>query len=164
MGPRNKWRPWILVFLWIGVLIVESSDIGSSDNTGHLLFRIWSFIAGTPNPRTFEFIHHALRKAGHFTGYAVLSYFLFRALRATWRAKQQVVSLGREYFWQLRWASIALCATIIAGALDEFHQYFNPDRTSRWQDVVIDTSGALVLQVLLYAFWQRRSRPREAII
>ena len=152
------------MLVWIGVLILESSDIGSSDNTGHLLYRIWTAIAGAPDPRTFELVHHLLRKTGHFSGYALLSYFLFRALRATWRAKHEVLAVGREYFWQLRWAAIAVAGALFAGAIDEFHQFFNPDRTSRWQDVVIDTSGALVLQILIYVFWQRRNRNREALV
>jgi VanZ family protein len=143
--------------------MLESTDVGSSNNTGQLLLRMWTAIAGTPDPHTFEFVHHALRKTGHFTGYAILSFLIFRALRATWRAKHVLISVGREYFWQLRWAALAVGGTLLAASVDEFHQYFNPDRTGRWQDVVIDTSGALVLQFILYVISQRRNRDREAL-
>jgi len=131
-------------------LALESSDLGSSDHTGIILRKIWSVLLGAPDEETFEFVHHLIRKTGHFCGYAILSWLIFRAVRATWRNRQAVVARGREYFWQLRWAIFGILGTAVTASLDEFHQSFNPNRTGRWQDVVIDSSGALAMQVLLY--------------
>lgn len=135
---------------WILLLAVESSDIGSSDHTGKLLRQLWTLVLGNPDPETFDEVHHLIRKTGHFTGYAILGWFIFRALRATWRNRQEVLAKGREYYWQLRWSVLGIAGTAVAASLDEFHQSFNPARTGRWQDVVLDTSGALALQLFLY--------------
>lgn len=151
------------VFVWLGILALESSDLGSSEETGSILKWIWTKILGAPNEATFDLVHHLIRKTGHFTGYAILSWLIFRALRGTWRNRQQIAEKGREYFWQLRWALLGIVGTLVAGSLDEFHQSFDPNRTSRWQDVVIDTSGALVLQLLMYGILAIRHR-RKAIV
>lgn len=151
VSPR--WRPWIPVLLWLGVLGLESTDLGSSAHTGVILIKIWTFLAGPPKDMALvDLVHHLLRKTGHFTGYALLSWFIFRALRATWRNSSVVIARGREYFWQFRWALWGIFGTLVAGSLDEFHQSFNPDRTGRWQDVVIDASGAVALQLLIFLY------------
>jgi VanZ family protein len=142
------------VGLWVALLALESTDLGSSEHTGVILLKIWTFFAGSPSDmETFELFHHLLRKAGHFCGYAILSWLIFRALRATWRNAAVAMARSREYFWQLRWALWGIFGTIVAGSLDEFHQSFNPYRTSRWQDVVIDTSGAVVLQIVVFLYF-----------
>lgn len=147
---RNQWKPWVPVALWLGILALESSDLGSSEHTGGILRAIWNFFLGAPDPDTFEFVHHLIRKSGHFLGYGILSWLIFRALRAGWHNRQQILSRGREYSWQLRWAILAIAGTAFTASLDEIHQTFNPARTGRWQDVVIDTSGALVIQIILF--------------
>ena len=151
------------MLVWLGILALESSDLGASERTGHILHWLWTKLLGVPNEDTFEFVHHLLRKTGHFTGYAILSWLIFRALRAGWRNRHEIAVKSREYYWQLHWALLGIAGTLLAGSLDEFHQSFNPDRTSRWQDVVIDTSGALVLQALLFlvVMINKRLRPVE---
>lgn len=148
--------------VWLGVLALESTDLGSSERTGAILLKIWTFFAGPPaDMETFELVHHLLRKSGHFIGYAILSWLIFRALRATWRNSSLALQRGRAYFWQLNWAFWGILGTIVTGSLDEFHQSFNPDRTSRWQDIVIDTSGALALQIAIFLYFavvRRRAR------
>lgn len=143
--------------------MLESSDIGSSAHTGSILFKVWSALFGRPDEATFETVHHLIRKTGHFTGYAILSWFIFRALRGTWRSRHAIVSRARDYFWQLRWSVFAVLGTAMAASADEIHQTFNPARTGRWQDVVIDSSGALVLQILIYLSTQYRGRKAEPL-
>jgi VanZ family protein len=147
---NNQWKPWVPVFVWLGVLALESSDLGSSDHTGHLLRKLWTALFGQPDAATFELVHHLIRKTGHFLGYAILSWLIFRAVRASWRNRQEILSRGRDYFWQLRWAVLGVAGTAVAASVDEIHQTFNPARTGRWQDVVLDTSGALAIQIILF--------------
>jgi len=40
--------------------------------------------------------------------------------------------------------------TVVTASMDEIHQTFLPYRTGRWQDVVLDTSGAFALQLIIY--------------
>ena len=101
-------------------------------------------------------IDAVLRKSGHFIGYAILSALVFLALKHTYRDRLQPVlqrSWGMFFrdLWRFEWAVIAVLLTLVTASLDEIHQTFLPSRTGRWQDVVIDTSGALVMQVLIYA-------------
>lgn len=160
---NNRWTPWIPVLIWIGVLVVESSDIGSSDHTRSILLKVWSVLFGRPDDATFDAVHHLIRKTGHFVGYAILSWLIFRALRGTWRSRQAIVSRARNYFWQLHWAVFSILGTAAAASMDEIHQTFNPARTGRWQDVIIDSSGALVLQILIYISIQFRGRKPEPL-
>lgn len=162
-SSSNRWRPWIPVLVWIGVLILESSDLGSSEHTGSILLNVWSALFGRPDQATFENVHHMIRKTGHFVGYAILSWLIFRALRGTWRSRQAIAYRTRNYFWQLHWAVFAILGTAAAASIDEIHQRFNPARTGRWQDVIIDSSGAMVLQVLLYLSIQYRGRKAEPL-
>lgn len=146
----NPWKPWIPVLVWLGVLVVESSDLGSSDHTGALLRTIWTALLGRPDPRTLELVNHLIRKTGHFVGYAILSWLIFRAVRAAWRNRQELLLRGRDYFWQPRWAILGIAGTALAAGADEIHQTFNSARTGRWQDVVLDSAGAFMMQVVLY--------------
>ncbi|MGI4938566.1 MAG: VanZ family protein, partial [Janthinobacterium lividum] len=50
---------------------------------------------------------------------------------------------------------------MLAGAIDEFHQYFLPFRQARISDVLLDTAAAM-LAVLLLAWLQRRLQPVQA--
>ena len=43
-----------------------------------------------------------------------------------------------------------MLVTVVTAAADEIHQTFIPSRTGAWQDVVLDTCGAAVLQVIIY--------------
>ena len=42
-----------------------------------------------------------------------------------------------------------LYATLVA-SLDEWHQSYLPSRTGTWHDVVLDSTAALIAQILLY--------------
>jgi len=49
---------------------------------------------------------------------------------------------------------------VVTAAFDEVHQTFIPSRTGRWQDVLLDGCGAIVIQVLIYG-WSVRAVRRE---
>jgi VanZ family protein len=82
-------------------------------------------------------------------------------VRATWRNRSQAFVRTREYFWQLRWAVLGIVGTAVVASLDEIHQTFNPARTGRWQDVVLDSCGALTMQLILYIVLLSRSHKVE---
>jgi len=96
------------------------------------------------------------RKSGHFTGYAILSWLVFLALKYTQRDRLRPLLQRRwgTFFhdiWQLDWAVIAVLLSLVTAAFDEMHQSVIPSRTGRWQDVMIDTTGAIIAQLLLYS-------------
>ena len=121
----------------------------SSSNTSRILYPILHFLFGLDWERFHEW-HFYIRKGGHVVGYAILCVLLFRAWRATLPAMTAVR-------WTPRWAAIAIIGTAIVASLDEWHQSYIPSRTGRWQDVVIDTSAAVGVQIILF-FWLTRVR------
>ena len=64
-------------------------------------------------------------------------------------------------FWRWNWVLPAMLVTVMTAAADEIHQTFIPSRTGRWQDVVLDTCGAAVLQVVVYFVSRRAFRRRR---
>jgi VanZ family protein len=104
-----------------------------------------------------------LRKAGHFTAYAILGGLFFRAWRATLPAGRQLwrtdprtgnpVGVLRERLWTLRWSALAVASAALAAAFDEWHQAFVPTRGSSVRDVLLDTAGAIFLQLIFMVMW-----------
>ena len=149
-------RNWWPVAAWLVVIRLESTDYASSGNTFRLLYQLGVTIFGRIDPRVLLELNEILRKSGHFVGYAILSWLVFLALKCTHRDRLKPVLQRRwgSFFrdiWTLDWALIAVLFTLITASLDEIHQTFLPSRTGRWQDVAIDTGGALLMQLLLYA-------------
>lgn len=142
--------------VWLVVLRIESSDFASSNNTFGLLRRVATAIFWQIDPSVIETINAVLRKSGHFIGYGILSLLVFRALKYTHKDRLRL-ALQRRWgiflrdLWRRDWALIAVLFTVVAASLDEFHQAFIPSRTGRWQDVALDTAGAVAMQLLLYA-------------
>jgi VanZ family protein len=148
-------RNWWPVAVWLGVIRLESTGFASSRNTFNLLYRVLFFFFGRIDVRLVFELDHILRKSGHFIGYAVLSGLTYLALRNTYRDRFRAVlrnkwgsSIG--HYWQFQWSLLALLLTLVTAASDEIHQAYLPFRSGRWQDVLIDTGGALALQVIIY--------------
>ena len=144
----HPWKEWIPAFIWLGIIAVESTNLGSAENTGRLLYPLLHFLMGL-DPRGFLVWHHLIRKTGHFVGYFTLSLLLYRAWRAT-------LPFASRFAWSLQWARISFFMTALVASLDEWHQTYLPSRTGRWQDVVLDSSAALVAQVLIWMFLTQR--------
>jgi VanZ family protein len=141
---REVLKAWIAAILWLIVITIESTPYLSSHETSRILYPILHFFLGISYEH-FEPWHHLLRKSGHVVGYALLSFFLFRAWRET-------LPSATHRKWTIRWANIAVLGTLIVASLDEWHQSYLISRTGRWQDVVLDTSAGIGAQVLLYLF------------
>ncbi len=89
----------------------------------------WGKTISVENSGYFYFVEFLIRKATHFTGYGIIGvifYMLYRKLQ--WR------------FAPL----LAIASVFIIGCLDEFRQYYTPGRTGVFDDVLIDTAGALL--------------------
>ena len=143
-------KTWIAAGLWMLLIAIESTDMLSAEHTGSFLYPLFHFLMGMDLAR-FAVVHHYIRKLGHFVGYFTLSFFLFRAWRAT-------LHLPWAPRWALRWAAIAFTMSAVVASLDEWHQTFIPSRTGAFRDVVLDSCAALTAQVLIFLFlnWKPR--------
>lgn len=82
-----------------------------------------------------------IRKAAHFTEFAVLGAFIMTFL--------STFSLKRIYCAAI---SVSLCALYAAG--DEFHQTFVSGRSGQISDVLLDTCGALFgIACVCFVLW-----------
>jgi hypothetical protein len=135
-------RVWFPSAIWLAVIVLESTNIGSAEHTSRILYPIFHFLFGMDLIR-FAAWHAFLRKIGHFVGYFTLSVLLFRSWRATFpRLSTQ---------WCLQWAMVAFLNASLVAVLDEWHQNFLPSRTSTFGDVILDSTAAFVAQIALFA-------------
>jgi VanZ family protein len=137
MQHHRLWRYGPLI-LWAALIFIGSTDLLSASNTGGVLVRplLWLFPnLGEAKLDIFQFV---LRKAGHFTEYAILALLAARAFRTS----------SRELFRQ-RWFWVSLSLVIAYSLSDEFHQSFVPSRTASIYDAMVDSLGGLVALVLL---------------
>jgi len=144
LARNEAYKAWIAATLWLGLIAVESTDLFSSANTGHILYPLLTFLFGPIDLVKFSYWHQVLRKAGHVIGYGMLSFLLFRA----WRATLPVANASR---WSWKWCRTALLMTALVAALDEWNQSFLASRTGKFSDVVLDTSAAIMVQLII--FW-----------
>ncbi len=120
-------RRWWPVAVWLVVLRLESTDYASSANTFGLMYRVATAVFGSVNPQVLFVLNGALRKSGHFVGYAILSLLVFRALKYTQFDRLRLV-LQRRWglffrdLWRWDWALIGVLFTLVAATLDELHQ------------------------------------------
>ncbi|MGX7417453.1 VanZ family protein [Carnobacterium gallinarum] len=87
------------------------------------------------------FIEFFIRKGAHFGTYFLLGLFWFLGL------KNRLYSIGLTAF--IAWSLAAGYA-----AFDEFHQSFTADRTPLFQDVILDSVGALTAVLIAVLFSQ----------
>ena len=140
---------WLPVVVGIAVIILESTEWFGSNHTSRPLRRIFEALFGNiSNPR-WETIHHYIRKSGHFLGYGFIG---LAWLRAWW------LTLPHSRF--LPDALLALLGTALVASCDEWHQTFLPNRTGTPWDVLLDCTGAITLQLLVYIF-MRSFKPKR---
>ena len=156
VDQKNLLKAWVAAGLWMILIAIESTSYLSSANTSRFLYPILHFLLGIEDA-TFQVLHHYLRKTGHFVGYFVLSFLLFRAWRFT---------LPRTSRWAMRWATIAFFMSVLVASLDEWHQSFLPSRTGTIQDVMLDSIAAFTAQIVILLWLQSRGerKPVEASI
>jgi len=148
-GPLYWIGVWWPVALGIAVIAIESQSFMGSDHTSGILRPIWQAFFGQVSDARWEIIHHYIRKSGHFFGYGFIG---LAWLRAWW------MTLPQSRF--LTDAALAMVGTATMAIFDEWHQSFFPNRTSSPWDVLLDCTGALVLQTLVYVF-VRMTRPKK---
>jgi VanZ family protein len=135
---------WAPPIIWMSAIFFFSTDIFSGDNTESLLWKVMEATYPSLSRELFDSIHFFLRKAGHFSVYAILALLLYRGFRS-----------GAVTRWRWRWALSSLMVVIIYAAFDEYHQTFTRHRTASIYDSMIDASGGATALVVLWIFTYR---------
>jgi VanZ family protein len=141
-------RAWLPVLAFACIFAIESTAAFGADHTSMPLHTVFHGIFGSAVDGDWGDIHHILRKTGHFTGYGTFSLVCFRAFWLTLRNRttQLPMRLGRR----LACHGLAIATTFCVASADELHQSFLPNRTGIFSDVLLDTTGALLLQIVLF--------------
>lgn len=150
-GARNGQRPRLWhrlwrygpLLIWLALIFIGSSSILSASNTSFIV-RSVAWLFPQTSVETLGFLHFVVRKAGHFSVYAVLAVLAARAFTTSSRD-----------FLRNRWFWISLILVVAYSLSDEFHQSFVPSRTGSLYDSAIDSLGGLAA-LLIY---RRRLRP-----
>lgn len=140
---------WLPVVVGIAVIFVESTEMFGSDHTSAPLRWIFEWIFGPVPDARWADHHHFIRKCGHFFWYGFIG---LAWLRAWW------FTLPRSRF--LHDALLALLGTALVASCDEFHQTFLPNRTGTPWDVLLDCTGAITLQLVVYLY-MRTFKPKK---
>ncbi len=146
--PSRLWR-YAPVVLWLALIFFASTSEFSASNTGALIQPLLRWFFPHISDQRVLFIHFLVRKAGHFTEYAVLALLAARAFQAS-----SHVTLRRFWF-------LAALLLVTAYALsDEYHQRFVSSRTASIYDSMIDIAGGLTA-LCLYAPTRARKKKRS---
>jgi VanZ family protein len=145
---RRILKVWLPSAIWLIVIAIESTNLGSAENTSRILYPLFHYLFGI-EPVRFSVWHHVLRKAGHFAGYFTLSILLFRSWAGTFPRFSTR--------WCLQWATLAFLSTALVASLDEWHQSFLPSRTGLFTDVLLDCTAGVIAQIAIF-FVRRGSR------
>jgi VanZ family protein len=143
--------------------------MASAANTTGVLYKVILIVAPHVAPSFVSQLDEVLRKTGHFLGYGILSALVFLALRNTNRDRVRAL-LQRPWgiylrdLWRLEWVFIGMLVTVVTASYDEIHQTFIPSRTGRWQDVVLDTCGAAVVQLMVYFLSAHALKLRRTVV
>ncbi len=145
---------WAPTLLWAAVIFQLSSGTFSGSFTAWVLEQFFRLLHLSVSRQTFEVIHFLLRKSAHLTEYAIFSVLLYHSL-----------SSPRAGEWQPRKALLAVVTAGLYSLTDEYHQLFAHGRTASLLDCGIDTLGAALAMLSLYAnalFFHARSRSSAA--
>ena len=135
---------------WAVLIFIGSSDLLSASHTGSFL-RGLSWLFPNASDATLNLIHFVVRKASHFTEYAIFAWLAARAFRTS-----------RRDVLRQRWFLISLLLVIAYALSDELHQSFVSTRTASIYDSAIDTAGGLAALIVVWLRRRPSARPSSS--
>jgi VanZ family protein len=163
------WHYWLPLLVMLSLIALESTDLMSGMHTGEQLKNILLWIGVHLSEPHLELLNHVLRKCGHMVGYGLLCFCWLILLRGTfWLRHDYSLSLKgsiqiQRMWWRPEWAAFAVLCTFLVATSDELNQMSIPSRTGTWNDVVLDTSAAVVSAALVWAKASWRCRDTSSV-
>lgn len=127
----------LLVLGWCFVIFsfsAEDADESKETSEGfisavcQLIVPEFDDFKGAEREEFIEKLQFGVRKAAHFTAYAILGFLSWLALYG--------IKRGRRYLFSVGFSFLYACS-------DEIHQLFVSGRSGQFRDVLIDTGGAM---------------------
>ncbi|MCA1614658.1 MAG: VanZ family protein [Acidobacteria bacterium] len=138
------------VVAWACFVLFASSSNFSASNTSRIIRPLLLWLFPGISEASLAPAHFFVRKAAHFTEYAVLALLAARAFRTSSRA-----ALARRW-WPASFILIAAVALV-----DEYHQSFVPVRTGTAYDSLLDMAGGATA-LAGAALWHARREGKSA--
>jgi VanZ family protein len=130
-------------------VLFASSGSFSASNTSRIIRPLLLWLFPDITEASLAYAHFLVRKAAHFSEYAVLALLAARAFRTSQSEKL------RRRWWLAAFALVACVAL-----LDEYHQSFLPARTGTVYDSLLDMAGGAAA-LASAALWLARRRRRQ---
>ncbi len=89
-----------------------------------------------------ETLTFLIRKVAHMSEYAILALFTYYALIK--------IAFNKRIIFQ-----ITFLISFLYACSDEFHQLFISGRSGQFTDIIIDSTGCLIMLLFLY-LWQKK--------
>jgi VanZ family protein len=131
---------WLTTLGWAGLIFYLSTGTFGGSFTAWLLGQALDLLHISVAPSTFTLLHQGLRKLAHLTEYAMFALLLYGGL-----------SGGKQFVWRARRAVQCIAIAALYSLTDELHQSFVPGRGASLVDCSIDTAGAALAMLVLYA-------------
>ncbi|HEX8776264.1 MAG TPA: VanZ family protein [Pyrinomonadaceae bacterium] len=155
-GVKTTWRGRVWrygpLLLWMALIFLFSTGELSASNTSRIVRPLILWLFPGTSEETLGIVHFLVRKAAHFTEYAVLALL---AARVFLSSSQKPL--------RRRWFLCALLLVVLYALSDEFHQSFVPSRTGSVYDSLIDMAGGLTALLLLMLWGKRKAGMRAAM-
>lgn len=120
---------WAMALGWIALLFFFSGQDGAESGELSLMVTLYIRRICPWIPLDQDTLHFFVRKAAHFSIFAVEGALLCAAMACSFRRIRRSA-----------WISIAACACL--AVLNEFHQSFMEGRSCEVRDMIIDACGA----------------------
>ena len=134
--------------IWMAAIFGFSTDAGSTRQTSRFIGPFLRWLRPDISDQAIARVQLAVRKAGHAVEYAILAALLWRAVRQPRRDDARP--------WRWSEAGVILGVAALYAASDEIHQAFVPSREGRVTDVLIDTAGAALGLLTIFAIGRWR--------
>lgn len=127
------------MIIWMIFIFIMSNTNGNDSSSQSNFFAniILQFINIDKETLTF-----LIRKVAHMSEYAILALFTYYALIK--------IAFNKRIIFQ-----ITFLISFLYACSDEFHQLFISGRSGQFTDVLIDSTGCLIMLLFLY-LWQKR--------
>ena len=145
---RRLWRYGPLV-AWTCFVLLASSSNFSASNTSRVIRPLLLWLFPGISEAALASAHFLVRKAAHFTEYAILALLAARAFRTSHKAKL------KQRWWLAAFALVA-CVSFV----DEYHQSYLPARTGTVYDSLLDMAGGATA-LACAALWLARRRRKN---
>ena len=139
---KKRTLRWIFGILAIACLaVIWGNSMTPGNESGQMSGSITEWINGVVQKifPSFEISHMFVRKAAHFTEFAILG-VLAAANMALWHSKRTSL-----------FVLLAIPCCFLVALTDEFIQKFSAGRASSFADVLLDTSGAATAVLIFLA-------------